>query len=73
MYTTHLNRPVPPRHTSISNKELNPDLTTMLSKIIPNNDINEIPATIQEEKAKLSKARQRHSDLYVMLSIIEKV
>ncbi|KAG0739462.1 hypothetical protein G6F57_010140 [Rhizopus arrhizus] len=73
MYTTHLNRPVPPRHTCISNKELNPDLTTMLSKIISNNDINEILATIQEEKAKLSKARQRHSDLYAMLSIIEKV
>ncbi|KAG1133953.1 hypothetical protein G6F37_013243 [Rhizopus arrhizus] len=73
MYATHLNRPAPPRHTSISNKELNPDLTTMLSKIISNNDINEILATIQEEKAKLSKARQRHSDLYIMLSITEKV
>jgi hypothetical protein len=73
MYTTHLNRPVSARHTSISNKELNPDLTKMLAKIISNNDINEILATIQEEKAKHSKARQRHSGLYAMLSIIEKV
>ncbi|KAI7873746.1 uncharacterized protein EV154DRAFT_430620 [Mucor mucedo] len=73
MYTTYLNRPTPPKLTSIANQDLNPNLTSMLLKIISNNDINEILGTIQEEKSKLSKAKQRHDDLYVMLSIIEKI
>lgn len=75
MYAKEINRPFPPQIIRYDNEieGLDEEIKNVFENICKKNDIDEALCYVQSEKTKHSKNRERRSDRYAVLSIIEKV